>query len=72
MAVIGSGYRYHLDIDLHYFWSRRLCTIMERLLEELSFEAPEMKTGRVIINAAYVSQRLDEITQDEDLSKFIL
>ena len=52
--------------------ARRLYTIMERLLEELSFEAPDMKTGRVVINAAYVEQRLHEIAEDEDLSKFIL
>jgi ATP-dependent HslUV protease ATP-binding subunit HslU len=52
--------------------ARRLYTIMERLLEELSFDAPDMKTGRVEINAAYVRQRLSELTQDEDLSKFIL
>ena len=44
----------------------------ERLLEELSFEAPEMKMGRVEINAAYVRERLDDIAKDEDLSKFIL
>jgi ATP-dependent HslUV protease ATP-binding subunit HslU len=42
------------------------------MLEELSFEAPEMKTGRVVINAAYVEERLKEIAEDEDLSKFIL
>ena len=52
--------------------ARRLYTIMERLLEELSFEAPDMGTGHVEINAAYVRERLDEVTQDEDLSKFIL
>ena len=52
--------------------ARRLYTIMERLLEELSFEAPEMKRGRVPINAAYVNDRLAELTKDEDLSKFIL
>jgi ATP-dependent HslUV protease ATP-binding subunit HslU len=38
----------------------------------LSFEAPDMGTGRVAINAAYVRERLEQITQDEDLSKFIL
>jgi len=52
--------------------ARRLYTIMERMLEELSFEAPDMKMGRVEINAAYVRERLEEITEDEDLSKFIL
>ncbi len=52
--------------------ARRLYTIMERLLEELSFEAPDMKRGRVPVNAAYVRERLEKIAQDEDLSKFIL
>jgi ATP-dependent HslUV protease ATP-binding subunit HslU len=52
--------------------ARRLYTIMERLLEELSFEAPDMKRGRVEINAAYVRERLHDVAEDEDLSKFIL
>jgi ATP-dependent HslUV protease ATP-binding subunit HslU len=52
--------------------ARRLYTILERLLEELSFEAPEMSTGRVTINEAYVRQRLEDAAKDEDLSKFIL
>ncbi|TWT75481.1 ATP-dependent protease ATPase subunit HslU [Posidoniimonas polymericola] len=52
--------------------ARRLYTMMERLLEELSFEAPDMKMGTVDINAAYVDERFKEITGDEDLSRFIL
>lgn len=52
--------------------ARRLYTILERLLEELSFEAPDMKMGSVSINAAYVTDKLSEIVQDEDLSRFIL
>ncbi len=52
--------------------ARRLYTIMERLLEELSFEASEMHQGRVVINTAYVKDRLEKLAQDEDLSKFIL
>ncbi len=52
--------------------ARRLYTIMERLLEDISFEAPEMKQGRVEINAAYVRERLADLAEDEDLSKFIL
>jgi ATP-dependent HslUV protease ATP-binding subunit HslU len=67
-----ADYAFQVNQTSQNIGARRLYTIMERLLEELSFEAPEMKTGRVIINAAYVSERLDEITQDEDLSKFIL
>ncbi len=52
--------------------ARRLHTILERLLEELSFAAPDMKMGRVEINAAYVKERLADIVQDEDQSKYIL
>jgi ATP-dependent HslUV protease ATP-binding subunit HslU len=52
--------------------ARRLYTIMERLLEDISFEAPDMKQGRIEINAAYVRERLADLAQDEDLSKFIL
>jgi len=52
--------------------ARRLYTIMERLLEELSFDAPEMKGRHVPIDAAYVRTRLESIAKDEDLSQFIL
>jgi len=52
--------------------ARRLYTILERLLEELSFEAPTMGMGKVVVNAAYVNDRLKKVTDDEDLSKFIL
>ncbi|QGJ68409.1 ATP-dependent HslUV protease ATP-binding subunit HslU [Planctomycetales bacterium 10988] len=52
--------------------ARRLHTILERLLEELNFEAPTMKTKEVKIDAEYVSERLQEIAEDEDLSRYIL
>lgn len=52
--------------------ARRLYTILERLLEELSFAAPDMGRGHVIVNAAYVDQRLGDIVEDEDLSRFVL
>jgi ATP-dependent HslUV protease ATP-binding subunit HslU len=45
---------------------------MEHLLEELSFEAPEMGKSKVEINAAYVRDRLEEVAGDEDQSRFIL
>jgi len=51
--------------------ARRLSTIVERLLEELSFDAPE-RPGKVTIDAAQVRERLAEVSQDEDLSRFIL
>ncbi|MBI3781555.1 MAG: ATP-dependent protease ATPase subunit HslU [candidate division NC10 bacterium] len=52
--------------------ARRLYTIMERLLDEVSFEAPTMQGARVNINAAYVRERLQEIVKNEDLSRYIL
>jgi ATP-dependent HslUV protease ATP-binding subunit HslU len=52
--------------------ARRLHTIMEKVMEELSFEAPDRTGRRQAIDAAYVRGRLSEIVKDEDLSKFIL
>lgn len=67
-----AGYAFRVNQTTQNIGARRLYTILERLLEDLSFEAPEMKMGTVAINAPYVQQRLEEIAQDEDLSKFIL
>ncbi len=52
--------------------ARRLHTIMERLLDEISFEAPDRKEKNVMIDAAYVREKLNEIIKDEDLSRYIL
>jgi ATP-dependent HslUV protease ATP-binding subunit HslU len=52
--------------------ARRLFTIVERLLEKVSFEAQELKDKKVVINAAYVRDQLQDIVKDQDLSRFIL
>jgi ATP-dependent HslUV protease ATP-binding subunit HslU len=52
--------------------ARRLHTVLERLLEDLSFSAPELSDREVTIDAAYVHQRLDPIVKNEDLSRYIL
>jgi ATP-dependent HslUV protease ATP-binding subunit HslU len=52
--------------------ARRLHTVVERLLEELSFDGPELAGQRIVIDAAYVKDKLDAIVKDEDLSRFIL
>jgi ATP-dependent HslUV protease ATP-binding subunit HslU len=52
--------------------ARRLHTVMERLLDEVSFAGPELAGQRVVVDEAYVRERLDEITGDTDLSRFIL
>ena len=52
--------------------ARRLHTVLERLVEELSFNAPELTGQTIPIDAAYVHQRLDPIVRNEDLSRYIL
>ena len=52
--------------------ARRLHTMLERLLEELSFSATDANGATVEINAVYVDKYLTELTQDEDLSHYIL
>ena len=52
--------------------ARRLHTVMEKMLEEISFEAPRMAGARVIVDAKYVSEKLAELAGDEDLSRYIL
>ncbi|HEY1603321.1 MAG TPA: ATP-dependent protease ATPase subunit HslU [Pirellulales bacterium] len=67
-----ADYAFKVNQSTQNIGARRLYTIMERLLEQLNFEASEMRSGSVLVNAAYVREKLDEITQDEDLSHFIL
>jgi ATP-dependent HslUV protease ATP-binding subunit HslU len=52
--------------------ARRLHTIMERLLDEISFEGPDLKEKDMLIDAAYVKQMLESIAKDQDLSRYIL
>lgn len=52
--------------------ARRLHTVMERVFDEISFEAPDMPGKKVVIDRDYVSKRLAEIVKDEDLSRYIL
>ena len=52
--------------------ARRLHTVMEKLLEEVSFHAPDMNGTSVNVDREMVSQRLADIVKDDDLSKYIL
>ncbi len=52
--------------------ARRLHTIMEKLLEEISFDAPDLKKKTVKVDATYVSKQLSEIVKNQDLSRYIL
>lgn len=52
--------------------ARRLYTVMERLLDDVSFRATEMTNTTLVIDKAYVDQQLNDLVKDEDLSRFIL
>ncbi len=67
-----ASYAFKVNQTTQNIGARRLYTILERLLEELSFAAPEMPGQKVEVNAAYVQQRLEAITENEDLSHYIL
>ncbi|MCC6811021.1 MAG: ATP-dependent protease ATPase subunit HslU [Deltaproteobacteria bacterium] len=52
--------------------ARRLHTVMEKLLEDISFDAPEKSGTTLVIDAGYVKSKLDSVLKDEDLSRYIL
>ncbi|HHT9128824.1 MAG TPA: ATP-dependent protease ATPase subunit HslU [Candidatus Wujingus californicus] len=52
--------------------ARRLHTVMEKLVEDASFDAPDMNGAEIVINAKYVHDKLQAIAKDEDLSRYIL
>lgn len=62
----------HVNQTTEDIGARRLHTIMEKLLEEVSFEGPDLKKKRVKVDRAYVQRHLAEIIKDQDLSRYIL
>ncbi len=52
--------------------ARRLHTVIERLLEDISFDAPEMKDEKIVIDRQYVRKKLSDVVKNEDLSRYIL
>lgn len=67
-----ASYAFKVNQTTQNIGARRLYTILEKLLEELSFEAPDKVSGKVGVDADYVRDRLQEVAEDEDLSRFIL
>jgi ATP-dependent HslUV protease ATP-binding subunit HslU len=63
---------YEVNRTLQNIGARRLHTILERVVEDVSFEGPDLTEKRIVIDGPYVRKRLTEILQKEDLSKFIL
>ncbi|MGA2108134.1 MAG: ATP-dependent protease ATPase subunit HslU [Syntrophorhabdales bacterium] len=62
----------HINEITENIGARRLYTVMEKLLDDVSFDAPEMKEKKVVITKEYVRERLGEFLEREDLSRYIL
>jgi ATP-dependent HslUV protease ATP-binding subunit HslU len=52
--------------------ARRLHTILERLLDDVSYAAPDVEEKSIVVDAGYVRDKLNDIVKDEDLSRYIL
>ncbi|WP_226665712.1 HslU--HslV peptidase ATPase subunit [Metabacillus litoralis] len=63
---------FEVNQDTDNIGARRLHTILERLLEDLSFEAPDINLEKVVITPQYVEEKLGKISKNKDLSQFIL
>ena len=63
---------YQVNESTENIGARRLHTVLERLLEDVSFEAPTMSGARIEVTAAMVDERLGELAVDQDLSQYIL
>jgi ATP-dependent HslUV protease ATP-binding subunit HslU len=67
-----ATFAYQVNQSTINIGARRLYTILEHLLEELSFEASDLTERQIQVDAEYVNQRLAKVVKDEDLSKYIL
>lgn len=67
-----SDLSFKVNTETENIGARRLHTILEKVLEELLFEAPSMSVGEVTITQDYVDEKVGDIVQDEDLSRYIL
>ena len=69
-ALAATAYEVNLSVE--NIGARRLHTILELVLDEISFEATDRPGTNVIVDAAYVDGRLGELSRNEDLSRYIL
>ena len=67
-----AHFAFRVNENTENIGARRLHTIMERVLDEISFNAPDLKEKEVKIDAAYVQKMLADIVKDQDLSRYIL
>jgi ATP-dependent HslUV protease ATP-binding subunit HslU len=67
-----ADYAFQVNRTTQNIGARRLHTILERVVDELSFDAPDRAEKSVVIDAAHIKARLDDVAADEDLSRYIL
>ena len=67
-----SSLAFRVNESVEDIGARRLHTIMEKLFEEISFQAPDLDDRDIMVDAKYVNEQLSGIVKDEDLSKYIL
>jgi ATP-dependent HslUV protease ATP-binding subunit HslU len=67
-----ANFAFRVNEGTENIGARRLHTIMERVLDEISFDAPDLKTKEVMVDADYVRRMLADIVKDQDLSRYIL
>ena len=67
-----ADYAFQVNRSTQNIGARRLHTILERVVEDLSFEAPDRAEKHVVIDADHIRRRLEALSKDEDLSRFIL
>jgi ATP-dependent HslUV protease ATP-binding subunit HslU len=63
---------FHVNETTENIGARRLHTVLERLMEEISFNATDHSGEKLTVDAAYVDEHVGQLSQDEDLSRFIL
>ena len=72
LVVAVAGIAVDLNASVENIGARRLQTVMERVLDEISFTAPDQNGTKVTIDAAYVKKHVGDLAKNTDLSRFIL
>ena len=67
-----AGFAARINETVENIGARRLQTVMERILEEASFNAPDISGETIVIDAAYVERSIGDLARNVDLSRFIL
>lgn len=67
-----AEYAYRVNLETENIGARRLHTILEKILEDVAYEAPDIEDGHVVVNSDFVAGKLNDVVQNVDLSHYIL